>query len=295
MMPVLRNILTCLLLVSFLFRGEVFAQEKETIRWLTWEQVPNYILDGKFQGQGIADTLTKTLQNKLPQYKHVNIVTNVRRYQRFIQEENSCAAWAWIMPGSRDYRLYSRPVSLAHRIGIHTLKSKQHLFGKPGEVLSLATLIANPNLKLGYLQGIRYSQKVGELLEQYKDQEHTYFLSPLAVEFDLKLLSRNRLDYFFGFPAQASYEAEQKDIPNKYQFYHIEEMPLYTSMHTHCSKTPFGEKVMEEVDKILTDEMLLEHLEVIERWYGQKKHYRDVFIDHVIQQNPNELVTHPGR
>lgn len=98
-----------------------------------------------------------------------------------------------------------------------------------------------------------------------------------------------------GFPAQASYDAELKGIPNKYQFYNVEEINQYTSMHIHCPKSAFGEKVMKEVNKILTDEILLEHLEVIERWDGEDKQYRDVFINHIIHQNPNELVTHPGQ
>jgi len=108
------------------------------------------------------------------------------------------------------------------------------------------------------------------------------------------LLDKNHLDYFFGFPAQAIFEAESKGIPNKYQFYNIEEIDKYVSMYTHCSKNEFGEKVMTEVNKILTDELLMEHLAVVERWYGENKGYHDIFIDYVIKQNPNELVTHPG-
>jgi len=107
------------------------------------------------------------------------------------------------------------------------------------------------------------------------------------------MLDRNRLDYFFGFSAQAIFDAKVKGIPNKYQFYNIEEIDMYMSMHTHCSKTPFGKKVMSEVNKILTQDLLMAHLATVERWYGQNKNYRKVFIDYVINQNPNKLVTNP--
>jgi len=294
-MQILRFIILGVTLAALLLRGDAIAQEKETIVWLTWEQVPNFISEGKFKGQGVADLFTKTLQLKLPQYNHVNVISNTRRYQKLIREESVCVVWAWIVPGSEVFRIHSRPVSLAHRSGIQTLKSKQHLFGEPGEVLSLAKLLANPDIKLGYLEEMTYSKRVHELLEQYRGEDNVYFSSTPAVELNLNMLTTNRLDYFFGFPTQASYEAELKDIPNQYQFYNLEELDKYTSMHTHCSNTPFGKKVMDKVDKILTNEVLIEHLAVIERWNGKNKHYRDVFMEYVINQKPNELVVNPGQ
>jgi len=294
-MNTLRFIISGLILGLSLFQGEVFAEQKETIRWLAWEQVPNFITKGDYAGQGIGDSLTTTLQLKLPQYNHVNVVSNTRRYNRLIHEENVCVAWAWIVPGSKAFRLHSRPVSLAPRTGVQTLKSKQHLFGKPGETLSLAKLLSNPNITLGYLEEMAYSKKVHDLLDQYRGKDNIHFSSRNAVEFSLKMLDRNRVDYFFGFPAQAIFDAEVKGIPNKYQFYNIEEIEMYSGMYTHCSKTPFGRKVMADLEKSLTNDVLMDHLAVVERWYGENKHYREVFMDFVINQNANELVTDPGQ
>jgi len=288
----LRLILSSLILA--LFTGSTFAQEKETIRWLGWEQVPNFITLGDYKGQGIGDSLTNILQLKLPQYNHEMVISNTRRYNILIREENVCVAWAWIVPGSEDFRIHSVPISLAPRTGIQILKSKQHLFGKPGETLSLAKLLSSPNITLGYLEEMSYTKKVHKLLEKYRGEENIHFSSRSAVEFDLSMLDRNRLDYFFGFSGQAIFDAQVKGIPNKYQFYNIEEIDMFMSMHTHCSKTPFGKKVMSEVNKIITQDLLMAHLATVERWYGQNKTYRKVFIDYVINQNPNKLVTNPG-
>ncbi|MEH6451019.1 MAG: hypothetical protein V7765_20300 [Oleispira sp.] len=287
----LRFILSSLILM--LLTGSVFAQEKETIRWLGWEQVPNFIPYGDYKGQGIGDSFTNALQQMLPQYNHETVITNTRRYNRLIREENICVAWAWIVPGSEDYRIHSRAVSVAPKTGIHILKSKQHLFGKPGETLSLAKLLLNQDITLGYLEEMSYTKKVHELMEKYRGESNIYFSSRSEVEFNLSMLDNNRLDYFFGFSAQAIFDAEVKDIPNKYQFYNIEEIDMFTSMHAHCSKTAFGEKVMAEINKIITQNLLLEHLEIVERWYGKNNNYREVFMDYVINQNPNKQVTHP--
>jgi len=291
----LRFILMHIFLVSTVLSVSTFAQEKPTIRWLTWEQTPNFITKGQFVGQGLGDSFNRGLQSKLPQYHHTNIITNARRYNLLIREENVCVAWAWIIPGSQYYRVHSRAVSLAPPTGILTLKAKQNLFGKPGEILSLATLLQKPNLTLGYLEDMKYSKKVNNLLEQYRGNENIHFSSRAQVEFHLTMLDRNRLDYFFAYSAQAIYDAELKGIPNKYQFYNIKEIKMYSSLHSHCSKTPFGNKVMTDINSILTNEVLMEQLAVVERWYGKNKRYREVFMDYVINQKPNKLVTHPGQ
>ena len=291
---VMSRVALCSLVLFLAVINSVFAQEKETIRWLGWEQSPNFITEGEFKGQGIGDSLTKTIQQALPQYDHQLVISNARRYNILIREENVCVAWAWIVPGSRSYRIHSRPVSLAPPSGIHTLKSKQHLFGQPGEILSLAHLLETPMLKLGYLEEMTYSKSVHELLAQYRGKNNVHFSSRSTVEFSLVMLDTNRLDYFFGFPSQAIFDAKIKGIPNKYQFYNIEEIDMYTSMYTHCSNTPFGKAVMDQVNKILTNEILMEHLAVVEKWNGKSNRYRDVFIDYVVNQQQSEFVNHPG-
>lgn len=290
----MRFIIYALILELILFQADAFALEKETIRWLTWQQVPNFITKGELKGQGLGDSFTKALQLKLPQYRHENVVSNAHRYHKLIREENVCVAWAWIVPGSKEYRIHSRPVSLAPISGIQTLKSKQHLFGKPGEILSLEKLLGNPNIKLGHLKEMVYTKRVHELLDQYKDKENVYFSSRSAVEFNLMMLDAGRVDYFFGFPAQAIVDAEIKGIPNKYQFYNIEEINMYTGMYSHCSKTAFGEKVMGELKEVITDDLLRKHLAVVERWNGKNKQYRSAFTDFVINQKPNSQITDPG-
>lgn len=286
----LKFLLSSLILLA----GSAFSQEKETIYWLEWEQVPNFITQGDYKGQGLGDSFTNSLQRMLPQYNHKMILSNARRYHRLIREENVCVAWAWIVPGSEEFRVHSKAISLAPRTGIQTLKSKQHLFGKPGETLSLAKLLTNPNITLGYLEEMSYTKEVHELLEKYRDKENINFSSRSNVEFNLLMLDNDRLDYFFGYSAQSIFDAKIKGIPNKYQFYNIEEINMFTSLHSHCSKTPFGEKVMSDINNIITQDLLMEHLTIIERWYGKNESYRKVFIDYVINQNPNELVTNPA-
>jgi len=286
----------CLIILTGLLTANeaVEAEQRQTIRWLVWEQVPNFISKGPFKEQGIGDSFTKALQDKLPQFDHINVVSNTRRYQSLIRQKDTCVAWAWIVPGSEEFRLHSRPVSLAPRTAILTLKSKQDLFGKPGEVLSLENLLTNPAITLGYLEDMTYSKRVHELLEQYRGKDNLYFSSASAVEISLDMLASNRLDYIFGFPGQATFDAETKGIESKYQFYQIEEINKFTSMHSHCHDGPLGQTFMAEINKILTDDILLAHLAVVERWNGIDALYKDAFMNYVINQQPSSFVTNPG-
>ncbi len=281
-----------ILFVLVIFQTPVYA--KETITWLTWEQIPNFIFEGEFKGQGIADTFTAELQKNLPQYNHQNLKSNTRRYWKLIRKEKVCVAWAWIVPGSKDYRIHSRPVSLVAPMGIQTLKSKQSLFGKPGTSLSLAMLLENPEIKLGILKDMVYSKKVHDLIDLYEGKSNLLFSSTSAVEFPLKMLDRGRVDYFIGMPHQAIAEAIMNDQPNKYQFYNIDELNIYTSMYTHCSKTPFGKKLMHQINQIITNDFLMEHLAVVEKWNGKNKQYHEVFMDYVINRKQNAMVRNPG-
>jgi uncharacterized protein (TIGR02285 family) len=272
-----------------------FADEKPTISWLTWEQPPNFITKGPFLGKGIGDSFTQALQDRLPQYRHRTVVANARRYHSLIREEDVCVAWAWIVPGSREFRLYSRAVSLVPPSGILTLKSKRHLFGQPGVTLSLERLLKKPDLVLGYLEEMHYSKRVNELMAQSRGQSNIHYSSRTNVDFDLKMLDTDRLDYFFAFSSQPIFNAQIRGIENHYQFYNIEEIQMYSNMHAHCSKTPFGKTVMKNLNRVLTDDLLMEQLNAVQHWYGHSEKYREVFLDYVINQNENEFVTNPGQ
>jgi len=290
-----RGVFSVFTLCGLLLGTQVYAEDRPTLRWLVWDQVPNYILSGPFAGQGVAGLLTKALQDQLPQYRHVNVASNAQRYRHLIQEEDVCVAWAWIVPGSRDYRVHSRPVSLAPRTGIQVLKAKRPLFGPPGVSLSLEKLLAQPELRLGYLEGMSYSRRAQTLLEQHRGSHNVYPVFGSSVEYKLPMLDRGRVDYFLGFSAQSIYDAEVQGVENRYQFYNLDEMDLYTSMYSHCSNTPFGREAMNSINLLLTDELLLEHLAKVERWYGENSDYREVFMQHVIAQTPHPLVTDPGQ
>jgi hypothetical protein len=50
---------------------------------------------------------------------------------------------------------------------------------------------------------------------------------------------------------------------------------------------------MSAINKIITHNLLMAYLAVVERWYGENKNYRKIFMDYVINKKSSEWVTNP--
>jgi len=119
------------------------SDEKTEILWLVWDQPPNYFATGKYKGKGIAGRLNKTLHDRMPEYLHIDITSNAKRYDQLIADTKrvSCSAWAWKIRGNNKFRYFSNPHSLIPPIGIYIHKSNQEKLGPKGSVLSLLKLL----------------------------------------------------------------------------------------------------------------------------------------------------------
>lgn len=286
-----------LLIIAIVFWGfGMFSPSnaKETIYWLTWVQIPNYIGEGSFKGKGIAGTMLAWLKKELPEYNHDEYLSNTIRYERLIRSTDvtTCTAWAWKQSGrgEKEHRLYSKAHSLIPPIGIYVHKSQQHLFGKPREVLSLETLLQNKNLRLSYLQGFPFSQHTTRLLKQYENAPHTIPNSNSDVAIPLKMLTLGRIDYSLGTAGQAIAKEKMEGVKTDIGFFNIAEEPNHIRMYTHCSKTKTGEAIIQKVNRFLTKERILQYLEIIENWYGPNPRYRELFIENIIHGNPHPNV-----
>lgn len=288
------NRLVTIIIPLFVLFYAPSSQAKETIYWLTWTQIPHYIDEGEFKGKGIADTLLRWLQEELSEYNHDEYLSNTIRYERLIRatDVTTCTAWAWKQSerGEEQHRLYSKAHALARPMGIFVHRKKLHLFGKPGEVLSLETLLQNKNLRFSYLQGFPYSEKTNALLKRYENEPHTIPRSSSDVAIPLRMLTLDRHDYSTGVDGQTAIEEQMKGQKTDYIFFNIQEDTDYVRMYTHCSKSEMGKAIIEQVNRFYTKERILRFLEVIERWHGPNARYRELFIENIINGNSHPNV-----
>lgn len=82
--------------------------EKPTLRWLVWELSPEFIPQGPLKGQGYADKFLAFFIERMPEYKHEIVWTNVNRWNVESQRPNHCTPHVW---GDffKDTSLLSRP------------------------------------------------------------------------------------------------------------------------------------------------------------------------------------------
>lgn len=71
------------------------AAAKDTINTITWMEVsmpPYFIQEGPEKQQRYGDVVSAILQEQLPEYEHLEVVTNVtRHFHKFKQGEKVCS------------------------------------------------------------------------------------------------------------------------------------------------------------------------------------------------------------
>ncbi len=263
------------------------ASEHTTINWIIYEQTPYFIAKGKMKGKGIGDQILKKFIDTLPTFSHVVKLVNLNRYNKEIVKPNTCVPVAWLSPIEKGM-LHSKPHSIEPPMGIYALNSRQDIFGKRGQIHSLASLLEKNDLVLGAIQGMQYGSRADSLIKDYNSTKRVLILNTRKVELRLKLLGR-RVDYLLGMPSQLFNETNESER-SLYQFYNIKEIDNYIDLFAHCSNDENGKKVIKIIDDILTPKYLAEMLGKYEVWYGTNILYRKIYEQHVIDGHPHSLV-----
>ncbi len=267
--------------------GRAWSADRPLLNWVIFEQAPYFIDQGSLKGQGVGDRLLEKLMDALPAYEHVVKMANVNRYNVEVVKPNTCAPVAWLSHIEKGM-LHSKAHSIEPPMGVFTLKSRQQYFGPPERTLSLSKLLENGNLVLGAISGMLYGPRVEALLKKYASEENVYMFNPGQVELNLKLIG-SRVDYLLGIRSQSLYESI-KGRPNPYQFYNIQEIDNYVDLFAHCSDDNVGRKAIKVIDSLLTKDLLRDMLAEYENWYGKNDQYREIFMQHIIDQVPHPLV-----
>jgi len=274
-------------LAIYLFPQVLFA--KQTIQWLWFEQAPYFVGKNPRVGIGIGDELTRYLQDNLPEYEHQNIRVNTIRYNSMIKQENVCVPVAWLSENERQFLVHTRPHTLEPPAGIYVHQRNQQQFGDRGKVLSIKSLLENRGLKLGALRGMEYSQEVDQLLVQNDGRKNLLLIDAPMIEINLNLLKLERLDYLLGLPAQKKM-LNNRDAAEAYIFYNIREIATYVPMYAHCSNSRIGMEIIQKLNKLLTNQRLIQSIEHYEHWYEGSEGFRKIFMDYIINRKSNSLV-----
>ena len=235
------------------------AQAEPEISWYVSDSPPQYIIEGPHKGEGFNDlTLQRQLIPALTGYRHnILIVPMGRREQMFKSVPASCALGILKNPEREQYMTFSAPFRIGLSPGVFARRADSarlaaYLDGD-GK-LSLAKLLADGKMTVGMDYARSYGQAFDAIVNQYKGQNNLVKVSTRNSMHSLVLMAAmGRLDVVPAYPFEAMHylNPENPESRNKLQFYPLADQPDYTLSHVVCSKTAYGERVIEKIDAIL--------------------------------------------
>lgn len=251
-----------------------FAETKELpkITWIRWDDPPIFIFEGPYKGQGVLDVVEKELKQALPQYQHESINANVPRVLKEAEEKSQICNAGWLnTPEWAKYFYFSKPVFVIPSNGI--LLKESHL----KDLKNLKTpygLQEFLDKKIDWILGIGrlYGEGIDDILKKNNYQKNPKILilpSSLLVH---RMLYADRVQYALGYPFEAEYYNEllgNKD--NRVVYIPLKDNADFVEVVVGCPKSPWGEKIIADVNKALTNKALLErNRKGVDRWLSPK-------------------------
>ncbi len=297
-MPRVKIILALIITCFWVHGVSVHSKEnRETLIWFVWNLPPEFIQEGKWKGQGYADKFLAFFIESLPEYDHKIEFVNVTRWSREALEPNRCTAhlWGGFFP---EKLVQSKPYTVTPpQVGIFPENAQERL-GPPGTAISLNHLLNETNLRLAIIRldlekealQSRYPILHPLLAPHIGTQKIIEQNSNLNVP-SLKLLDYGRADYLIGYPSTITAQKRVFGFDRSYAVYHFEEHNFYKKIYVACSKTPTGQKVVNRVNTLLTEETYLKFLSYQEEWNMGDPEFRRTVIDYFINDKtlPNVI------
>lgn len=239
----------------------VSAETRQSIVWLYSEMPPAYISQGKHEGKGYADLTMQLIIDALPQYEHIKVRAN---YKRSIIEmtthENRCHA-ALLKNNQREKDvIYSEPTFIISTNELFVKRSnqlavKQYL--TDANTVDLARLLENEPFVLGVSNGAIYGDSIDSILSLPTSRDNLVFRSAIDHYSGLSdmLRKKKRLDGFLGLSIENTFFNELPALmKNEITGYKIAGDTRYLVGYIGCSRSPSGEAIIKEVDKVILSE-----------------------------------------
>lgn len=243
-------------LASFLYVSQAMAEQDNIITWYKPEFPPLSIVNGPDAGKGYSDRIEAFLMQEMTHYQHQVLVSPFKRTVRDMKKGlNVCSVTLLKTPARTKFITFSKPVRLLLPNGLVLRKedlAKLAPYKDNQGAVSVEKVIQSGALRIGYSNGRSYTKAIDKLLTKYKD-------SPILIERLgnegpkglLTMLSKGHIDAMFAQPVEALFHGKAIGIADDVAIFPISEIKDYTVGYIGCSKTPWGEAVIQEIDKLI--------------------------------------------
>ncbi len=266
------------LLMALVMLLTATSQARETIYWIQYDMRPFYIRDGEYAGQGINEIADQMIRDKLPGYDHKIIWGNVARIVTMLKSGQPIICSSMLRSPEREAMfLFSkeyRRVSVAQQLVIAAKRANDFspYLGSDGTI-DLEKLLRDNKFSGVFPVGRSYGNPIDTLLRKYivndtaRSQANFSMYDPMRTI--LKQVHSGRKDFTIAYPTEIIYELKTgfpDEGPNAldnakpavdrneqplFVFFTIKGLPDFIPSYIAAPRTPWGEKVMAEIDAVL--------------------------------------------
>jgi polar amino acid transport system substrate-binding protein len=233
------------------FLGFSLSANADKILWYVLDYKPyEYVEDGVFKGYGVK--WMKMLQNELPEYQHSFNQVNYSRLFRSLANGDQACSLGFYPSKNRDSIVhYSIPDVLWFPLQLFMRKSTYQALAEP-KSLSISDILTNKLGTIGITNDHSYSRPIDKILAQHQGNPNILVNYTGIVSRNLfSMMNFNRIDFLLEFPPEGTFTAKEINAAEKIISVPIKEAAQLSFSHTVCPKTPWGEKVIGDINKAL--------------------------------------------
>ena len=249
---------------------------KEKIIWLVEDKLENIDLLTKNSAEtSTASYIENLIIQKLTLYNvKIERVTAPRITRILHTKDNVCVANRAETPERKQYSLFSDPQSfyLTHKLYRFNQTSAlpSQLLNSKGEIKDLANVFkVLPAKTIGLAQDVSFGNFLDQQIKKIKPANIYYRGGNQRVVALSSMLYKSRVDFVLALPVDLTPNEAQKQLIEQYT---IAGAPPYLIAHFNCSKSQLGQRVINDINKILANVyQTKDYYQAHKKWFSDKQ------------------------
>lgn len=229
----------------------VGGEADHIIYWQTYHRPPGIIKHGTDAGKGFVQLILNEIIKEMPEFQHVQTTSTLARALEDMKSHKNVCHPSLMKNSQRESFIAFSQSSLFNPANYVITRSSLAQQIQPHPV-DIAELVHNSPFTFVVIKGRAFGEIVDKHIATLDDERVMQIASDsLSVMFHL--IALGRIDVTIAYPFEFEYFTQhQNQDDDVISLIPIANMPRFIHGSIACSKTPWGEKVIAKVDKILT-------------------------------------------
>ncbi|HCP98886.1 MAG TPA: hypothetical protein DIT74_14415 [Pseudoalteromonas sp.] len=245
--------------------------DARTIKWLTHDFAPYYILSGPDKSQGRDESIISLLEQQLP---HINfervIIPSGKVIQELANQQSNACALSLYKNKYREERVYfthqSSTAGLSPSIAMHQ-KLSAALDIESSESVSLTHLLVKKQLTLGVSMNRSYGSEIDKIINTTPNTNIVIRPTRDTLSTLTYMLNLERIDILLGYPSEHYYLAKTMGFTDNLTQRMLTEAPKISYGYIGCTKNEQGAEDIATLNQQLKMlKQTKEYKQVLTRW-----------------------------